>query len=57
MFAKRINFVIFQEDAEAVKAHRWFKGIDWEDVYACRIAVSEFLDIFGRNFWRFLCQV
>lgn len=30
---KRNNISLAQAGAEDVKRHKWFKGVDWEDVY------------------------
>jgi hypothetical protein len=30
---------LFQNGAEDVKRHRWFKGMEWQDVYSRKLKV------------------
>lgn len=34
------KFYVFQNGAEDVKRHKWFKGLEWEDVVARKLTVS-----------------
>jgi hypothetical protein len=31
----------FENDAESIKEHEWFKDINWEDVYERRLKVPQ----------------
>jgi hypothetical protein len=31
--------MLFQNGAEDVKRHRWFKGVEWQDVYCRKLKV------------------
>lgn len=44
MVAKFIYF--FQNGADDVKRHRWFKGLDWDEVFYRKLKVKKIIIFF-----------